>query len=88
MIHPALISPLSKIPNAHFTASFSPLWILYNRWRSNEVTCIHAAHEKHGPIVRLSPNEVSVNSLEGLRLVYAGGFDKHDFYPNLFDNYG
>ena len=49
---------------------------------------IHNAHLKHGPIVRLGPNELSVNCIDGgLRTIYAGGFEKPDWYPNLFYNY-
>ncbi|KAL8725371.1 MAG: hypothetical protein Q9166_007387 [cf. Caloplaca sp. 2 TL-2023] len=49
---------------------------------------IHKAHLKHGPIVRLGPNEVSINCVDGgLRTVYAGGFEKPYFYDQ-FQNYG
>ena len=85
VIFPTFVSPLAKIPNAHFTASFSPLWILWIRYRCKEVRTIHAAHEKLGPVVRLGSNELSVNCIEGgLRTIYNGNFKKHDFYPNLF----
>lgn len=88
LIYPAFISPLSKIPAAHVTASWSPLWILWVRYTRVEVQTIHKAHLKHGPIVRLGPNEVSVNCVDGgLRTVYAGGFEKWSFYDQ-FDNYG
>lgn len=41
---------------------------------------VHAAHQKHGPIVRLGPNELSVNCVDGgIRTIYAGGFEKHDW---------
>jgi hypothetical protein len=39
--------------------------------------------------VRLAPNEVSINCVDGgIRTVYAGGFEKHEWYPNLFPAYG
>jgi len=88
IIHPTFLSPLSRIPNANISVPFSPLWILWKRWSSKEVSAIHAAHERYGPIVRLGPKEISVNSSEGLRVVYAGGYEKHEFYANSFDNYG
>ncbi|KAL9124358.1 MAG: hypothetical protein Q9217_006308 [Psora testacea] len=89
IILPTFLSPLSKIPNAHFTSSFNPFWILWKRYREQENTTIHAAHEKYGKIVRLGPNEVSVASVDdGIRTVYGGGFDKWPWYPNQFDNYG
>ncbi|KAI4187931.1 MAG: hypothetical protein LQ348_003994 [Seirophora lacunosa] len=87
-IYPVYKSPLSKIPPAHFTASWSPLWILWIRYTSIEVQTIHKAHLKHGPVVRLGPNEVSVNCVDGgLRTVYTGGFEKTYFYDQ-FENYG
>lgn len=88
LIYPVFFSPLSKIPSAHFTSSWSPLWILWVRYARVEVQTIHKAHVKHGPIVRLGPNEVSVNCVDGgIRTVYSGGFEKWSFYDQ-FDNYG
>ncbi|KAL8777930.1 MAG: hypothetical protein Q9213_007643 [Squamulea squamosa] len=41
-----------------------------------------------GDIVRLGPNEVGINCVDGgLRTVYAGGFEKPYFYDQ-FRNYG
>ena len=89
IIIPTFLSPLSKIPNAHFTSSFSPLWILWKRYVEHENRAIHAAHAKHGEIVRLGPNEVSINCVDGgIRTVYSGGFEKWAWYPNQFENYG
>ncbi|KAL8825593.1 MAG: hypothetical protein Q9170_007737 [Blastenia crenularia] len=88
IIYPAFYSPLAAIPAAHFTASWSPLWILWVRYSSIEVQTIHKAHVKHGPIVRLGPNEISVNCVDGgIRTIYAGGFEKWSFYDQ-FENYG
>jgi hypothetical protein len=85
--YPAFISPLSKIPNAHWTVPFSPLWILWTRFSCRENRDLHAAHLKLGPVIRLAPNEISVNDVAGLRTVYAGGFEKGEWY-SIFDNYG
>ncbi|EEH43034.2 uncharacterized protein PADG_07854 [Paracoccidioides brasiliensis Pb18] len=50
---------------------------------------IHDAHQKYGPIVRLGPSEISINCVDnGIRTVYAGGFEKHDWYPRVFGAYG
>jgi len=88
IIIPTFLSPLSKIPSAHFTCAFSPLWMLWKRYSEQENRTIHAAHAKHGNVVRLGPNEVSVDCVEGgIRTIYAGGFEKWNWYPNLFDNY-
>lgn len=87
LIFPLWISPLSKIPAAHVSCAFSPFWILWQRFKEEEVHVIYEAHQKHGPIVRLGPNEVSVNCVDGgLRTVYAGNFEKPGWY-NAFANY-
>ncbi|KAI9707950.1 MAG: hypothetical protein M1820_004369 [Bogoriella megaspora] len=89
IIYPSLLSPLSKIPAAHPIAPFSDLWILWKRYKYEELSAIHDAHQRLGPIVRLGPKEVSVNCIEGgIRTVYSGGFEKGTWYENVFTNYG
>jgi hypothetical protein len=89
IIFPYLVSPLAKVPNAHWSAPFSPAWILWKRYSYKEVSTIHKAHQKLGPIIRLGPSEVSINCVQGgILKVYQGGFEKHAWYSNLFDNYG
>ena len=87
VLHPLFFSPLSKIPNAHFSASLLPLWIRSKRQTGSGVSTLLALHEKHGPVVRLAPNEISVNSPDALRTVYTGGFEKHRWYLDSFVNY-
>ena len=88
IIFPTFLSPLSKIPNAHFSAPILPLWIWSKRRTGTGVRTLFALHEKHGPVVRLAPNEISINSVEALRTVYVGGFEKPRFYLDAFVNYG
>jgi hypothetical protein len=87
-IYPAFLSPLAKIPNAHFTSPFSNFWIQWQRYRSSENKAIHEAHKRLGPIVRLGATELSVNSLDCVRTVYGDGFDRHEWYCRAFENYG
>lgn len=87
IIHPSFISPLSKVPNAHWTSPFSPLWILWTRFWNRENETLHGAHLKLGPVIRIAPNELSVNDLGSLRSVYGGGMEKGQWY-SIFDNYG
>ncbi|KAI9928453.1 hypothetical protein ASPWEDRAFT_170549 [Aspergillus wentii DTO 134E9] len=82
-----LHSPLSKIPNAHFTSPFTSKWIDSKRNKGTEVLTLHSLHRKHGPLVRLAPNELSVNSLHGLKTIYTGAFEKHCFYADVFVNF-
>ncbi|KAI2753712.1 hypothetical protein DTO006G1_8845 [Penicillium roqueforti] len=87
VIKPYFLSPLSSIPNAHFTSPISSVWIDRKRSTSTEVLAIYALHQKHGPIVRLGPKELSVNSLQGLKIIYTGAFEKHPFYNDVFVNF-
>lgn len=88
LIVPAFLSPLSKIPAAHWTAHFSPLWILWKRFTNHENEAVYRLHMAHGPCVRLGPNELSLNCFEGgLKQIYLGGFSKTDFYKLGFKNY-
>lgn len=88
ILWPGFLSPLAKIPSAHPTAPFSPLWILWKRYRSQELLAIHQSHDKQGPVVRLGPDELSINCVEGgIRTVYSGGFEKPEWYQ-MFQNYG
>lgn len=87
VVQPLFLSPLSKIPNAHFTSPISSRWIKAIRQAGNEVLTIHALHRRHGPVIRLAPDELSVNSLHGLRVVYTGAFEKHPLYRDLFLNF-
>ncbi|KAG9245675.1 cytochrome P450 [Calycina marina] len=87
IIYPSILSPLSRVPNAHWSASVSPVRILWIRFRCRENRTLHAAHLKHGGVVRVGPNELSVNDIASVRKIYTGGFEKGQWY-SIFDNYG
>ncbi|KAL9593425.1 MAG: hypothetical protein Q9179_005887 [Wetmoreana sp. 5 TL-2023] len=87
VLEPAIFSPLARIPSPNFLSTISPIWINRKRQASKETRTIFALHQKYGPVIRLAPNEISVNSLEGLRTIYYGGFDKHHWYSDIFVNY-
>lgn len=87
VVYPAFISPLSKIPNAHWSVPISPLWILYQRFRSRENGALQEAHRRLGPFIRVSPNDVNVDDLDAVRTIYLGGFERPEWYA-VFDNYG
>ncbi|KAJ4293989.1 hypothetical protein N0V90_007678 [Kalmusia sp. IMI 367209] len=78
ILHPLFFSPLSRIPFAHPLA-ITPWWIKYHRRNGSQaLRIIRAAHERYGPIVRLTSTEVSLNSYEGGHKIYVerGGFAK------------
>jgi hypothetical protein len=87
VLYPAIFSPLAKIPTPHWTCSISNAWILCARFGSRENRTLQAAHRRLGPIVRVGPEELSVASIEAVKIIYQGGFDKHSWY-SVFDNFG
>ena len=90
VVYPAFLSPLSKVPSAHWSCSISPLWILYHRLHQHDTPTIEHLHKKlKSPVLRLAPSELSVNCVSGgLRTIYSGGFEKGNWYSNVFSNYG
>ncbi|KAK5108221.1 hypothetical protein LTR62_008677 [Meristemomyces frigidus] len=89
ILHPIFFSSLSAVPSAHWSAPISRLWILYYRSREEETPTVHAGHQRLGPLLRIAPNELSVNSVDGgIRTIYTGGYEKGDWYSNMFSNYG
>jgi hypothetical protein len=87
VFYPALFSPLAQIPTPHWTCSISDAWISIARFRSRENRTLLAAHRRCGQIVRVGPRELSVNSMQAVKIIYQGGFDKHSWY-SVFDNFG
>lgn len=87
LLYPSLLSPLAKIPNAHWSAPISRAWILWIRRTHRENRTLLAAHRRLGPVVRVGPNDLSINDVDSVRTVYQGGFEKHRWY-DVFDNYG
>lgn len=80
----AVISPLNAIPNAHFTAPFSRMWLLWIRGTGREFTACRAAHRQLGPVIRIGPQEISINCIKnGVRAVYGGNWDKSSMYDGF-----
>ncbi|KAE8154562.1 putative cytochrome P450 [Aspergillus avenaceus] len=82
-------SPLTKIPGPWYT-KFTGLCLKYHEFTAGRRLFIHQLHKKYGPVVRLSPDEVSFTSLEAIREIYASGgsgYDKTEYY-DLFRQYG
>ena len=89
IVRPAFLSPLSKIPNAHITSSFCSAWILWIRFRGRQNRTLFLCHRRLGPVIRLGPNELSVDCVDGgIRIIYGGGFEKSNWYSNQYKNYG
>lgn len=83
-VYKASTSPLRSLPGpwlTHFTKR--PLQAATEGGR--RIFYIHELHQKYGPIVRISPEEVAVADVEAFRQIHAvsGGFSKGDFYTKL-----
>ncbi|KAF4633423.1 hypothetical protein G7Y89_g4693 [Cudoniella acicularis] len=76
---------LNRIPKAHSTSGVFPFWILWQRFQNTENVAVNEAHERHGPIVRIGPQELSVNLVHGgIRTIY-GSFEKHSWYHSFYN---
>jgi hypothetical protein len=88
ILYPALLSPLAKVPNAHWSSSISSAWLLWLKWSHQENLTVYKRHMESGPVIRLAPNVLSVNCFEdGLKTIYQGGFPKPVFYFRGFAIY-
>lgn len=86
------ISPLCKIPGPWY-ASLTKWWMVYKTMKGIRAKTIHDLHERYGPWVRISPNEVSTCDSEAIVPIYGvnSDFIKTEFYtyqlrgiPELF----
>jgi hypothetical protein len=57
IIYLRYIHPLSKVPGP-FLASTTNLWWIYTVRRRRQHLSTQELHEKYGPLVRITPNEV------------------------------
>ena len=64
--------PLRSIPGP-FLAKFTEAWRTYKYARGKWHEDVLALHRKYGPVVRVSPNEVSIVDKEGIRKVFGHG---------------
>ncbi|KAL4792214.1 cytochrome P450 [Aspergillus venezuelensis] len=80
-IYAKCLHPLSKVPGP-FLASVTPFVQLYHGLKGDRHLWIYDLHQRYGPHVRLAPNFVSINTVEGLHKIYGHGnkFRKADFY--------
>ncbi|KAF6836000.1 GTP-binding protein [Colletotrichum plurivorum] len=82
-------APLWKLPGPTVSA-FTSLLLKWHELRASRTRYLHQLHAQYGPVVRISPNEVSFTSFEAVKEIYCSGgsgFDKTEFY-DLFRVYG
>lgn len=80
-----LTNPRRHIPGPWW-ARYTSLPMHYHRWVvPDKFRWAHRLHQRHGPVVLVAPDEVSVGSLEGLQTVHrmGTGFRKGAFHENF-----
>ncbi|KAH8824006.1 cytochrome P450 [Flagelloscypha sp. PMI_526] len=72
---------IRHIPGPFF-AKFSYLWLTKNAIQGRKSTAVGDAHKLYGPMVRISPKEVSIATPEAMATIYAFGnkMVKSNFY--------
>ncbi|MCJ1287955.1 hypothetical protein MMC26_007308 [Xylographa opegraphella] len=65
-----------------FLAAFSSLWLLYQCRRGRRYLAVDDAHKKHGTLVRIQPDHVSVADADAIPIIYGhgNGFLKSHYY--------
>ncbi|APA05256.1 hypothetical protein sscle_01g000260 [Sclerotinia sclerotiorum 1980 UF-70] len=83
-LHRAYFTSLSKIPGPWY-ASLTHLVLRYHILTGNRVHYIHALHHTYGPVVRISPVEVSCASLSSFLTIHpvSKPFLKSTWYQRL-----
>ena len=80
----AFFSPTSRYPGP-FLAKFTNVWRLIDVWRGQHHETLRRLHAKHGSIVRVGPNLLSLSDPSWNRIVYStkGEFKKTSYVsPN------
>ncbi|UPX16733.1 uncharacterized protein EKO05_0007120 [Ascochyta rabiei] len=81
IIYANTLHPLSRIPGP-FLAKVSRFWYLRKIWTEDVEKDEKALHAKHGPLIRLAPNEVSCSDPAAFASIYrfSNALDKSAFY--------
>ena len=76
--------PLAPIPTIYCSAPFSRSYFIWQAYQNRRRYAHYDTHVKHDgeilPIIRVAPNEISIMTIQGIRTVYDGGFDRTSHY--------
>lgn len=64
-----VLHPLSQVPGPRL-AAVSNVWYAYHVRNGSSFRLAKVLHKQYGPVVRVGPNEVWVNSADGFRSIY------------------
>ncbi|PYI36088.1 cytochrome P450 [Aspergillus indologenus CBS 114.80] len=75
VIYDRYFHPLAKFPGPAIAAA-SPLWAMHARYSGKLLPKLRDLHEKYGPVVRISPNELSFASPRARDEIYKDEYTK------------
>ncbi|KAI0400710.1 cytochrome P450 [Xylaria palmicola] len=71
VFHRLYLSPLAKFPGSKLAAATSWFEFYYDYWQNGQyIFKIEQMHEKYGPIIRVTPDELSINDPDFYNEVY------------------
>ncbi|PKS10120.1 hypothetical protein jhhlp_001870 [Lomentospora prolificans] len=78
------IHPLARVPGPRL-AALSNFWHAYQARNGRMRELGKTLHRRYGPVVRVGPDEVWFDSVEGFKHIYSPGsdFEKSDFYCKI-----
>ncbi|KAK3897406.1 cytochrome P450 [Staphylotrichum tortipilum] len=84
IIYDVFFHPLAGIPGP-FWAKVTDLWHARQMATGVRHKLLYRLHQKYGPLVRLGPNTVSVDTVEGLNKIFSATapIDKSPFYQSF-----
>ncbi|KAJ9615988.1 hypothetical protein H2204_014203 [Knufia peltigerae] len=91
VIYTAYFTPLNQVPGPKW-ARLTDLWLLWQLYSFRKCPTINECFHEYGPIVRIGPNKVALNTEEAIKTIYGIGtkFVKSEWYKTWsllgFDN--
>ncbi|TKA72850.1 hypothetical protein B0A55_07699 [Friedmanniomyces simplex] len=81
IVYTLYLHPLAKYPGPQL-GRLSQWYDVYHAYKGDKHVLFHRLHQKYGPVVRFSPNTVSINDPAALKAIYAHGANvrKSTFY--------
>ncbi|EMC96471.1 hypothetical protein BAUCODRAFT_33830 [Baudoinia panamericana UAMH 10762] len=81
IVYVLLLHPLAKYPGP-LLGRLTQAYDVYHAYKGDKHVLLHRLHQKYGPLVRLSPNTLSINDPAALKAIYAHGANvrKSTFY--------
>ena len=78
-----ILDPLRDIPGP-FLARFTRLWYFFAIYKGDFELANIGLHKKYGPIVRIAPNEYSIDDFEAAKTIYGHGTSFVKVNTNLY----